>query len=118
LLEHEEGGSIMPKSDIIIRIAFNLKEPGKTVIRTNAKEEALEEILEAWISGQQGSGKDESKPEQKDEYNIEIRLDLSFDRFTTASDTGNKSLTCGIVMSIFSRLTEIPVLDLEEEKAA
>lgn len=39
----------MAKADIVLKINFNLSEPDKTVIKTNAKKEAVSEILEAWM---------------------------------------------------------------------
>ncbi len=100
------------KADIILEIAFNLNEPKKTIIKTNAKKEALEEILETWISCQMGKGADTSKPAQKDVYAIKIYVDLTDDSFVTESDTGNKGLTCGIIMNVFSNLKNITVQDL------
>ena len=102
----------MFKADIVLQITFDFKKPDKTIIRTNAKKEAVEEILEAWLSCQIGQGKDESKHNEKDEYKIEIQLDLSDDTFRTNSDTGNKGFTCGIIMDILGRLNEIEILDL------
>ena len=102
----------MPKADVALEITFNINEPDKTVIKTNAKKEAVEEILEAWLSCQMGQGKDESKPNKKDEYKIKIQLDLSDDTFCTSSDTGNKGLTCGLVMDVFKRLDKIKISGL------
>lgn len=122
LYPDKEKGEQEPKYDLILQVTFNLDNPEKTVIKTNAKKEAVEGILEAWLSGQVGKGEDESKANEKSEYNIEIQLDLSYDTFYTKSDAGNKGLTCGIIMNVFSRLDKITILDLEgnaikEEKA-
>ncbi len=102
----------MPNADIVLEIAFNISDPGKTVIRTNAKKEALDGILEAWLSCQIGQSKDKSKAEERDLYKIKIQMDLSDDSFYTSSDTGNKGLTCGIVMAVFKRLDQTQVLAL------
>ncbi|MBI1999230.1 MAG: hypothetical protein HYS74_01070 [Parcubacteria group bacterium] len=102
----------MPKADVVLEIYFDINNPEKTVIKTNAKEEALEEILEAWLYCQIGQGKDESKPNRQDTYKIKIQLDLSDDTFYTNSNTGNKGLTCGIIMDVFKRLGQIEVLNL------
>lgn len=102
----------MPRADIVIQVIFNLKEPDKTVIKTNAKEEAVEEILEAWLAGQVGRGKDEREPVKKEEYRVVIGLDLEDDTFSTSSDTGNKNLTCGIIASAFSRLGDLKITGL------
>lgn len=102
----------MPRADIIIEIVYNLKEPDKTEIKTNAKKEALEEILGAWLTDQVGKGRDDRKPVKKEEYRVVIGLNLNDDSFLTNSDTGNKGLTCGIVMSVFNRLDGIKVSNL------
>ncbi len=102
----------MPKADIVLKLNFNLSKPDKTVVKTNAKKEAVSEILEAWLSCQIGQGEDSREPNKKDKYEIVIKLDLSNDTFFTNSDTGNKGLTCGLVMDVFSRLDQITVTDL------
>lgn len=102
----------MSKTDIIVKIKYNLKEPDETIIETNANEEAVSEILETWLSGQINRGKDDSQCNEKDEFEVVIRLDLSNDTFSTNSDTNNKSVTCGIVIDVFRRLGEIPITDL------
>ncbi len=102
----------MPKVDVVLEISFNLQEPSKSVIKTNAKKGVVSEILEAWILNQVGSGQDNSMPSQKQEYQIKIGLDMSNDTFYTESDTGNKSLTCGIVMKVFAILDKITIVGL------
>ncbi len=99
-------------ADILIIINFDLNDKNKTIIRTNATPEALPEILSDWIRDQVGTGKDLSKHDEKDNYVIKINLDLSGDIFTTSSDTGNKGLTNGIVMTTFGMLEEIQILPL------
>lgn len=64
----------MPRADIIVQVIFNLKEPDKTLIKTNAKKEAVEGILEAWLTDQIGKGKDDRESIKKDEYRIMIGL--------------------------------------------
>ncbi len=105
----------MPKADITVEIIYNVSEPEKTVIKTNAKKEALAEILERWISAQMFRGGDDSLPNRKSEYRVVIHLDLSDDTFYTESDTGNRGLTCGIVVNVFNDLLDkVTVVDLEE----
>ncbi len=101
--------------DIVIEITSDMKEPGRTVIRTNAKPEALEEILGAWLANQIGRGKDLSPPIARDAYIVTIGLIFEEDAFCTESDTGNKSLTAGIVMDVARRLAEIPVEPYEAD---
>lgn len=102
----------MPKIDIVIEINFNLNEPEKTVIKTNAKKEAVTGILEEWLCRQIGQGKDDREPNKKNEYKVMIKLDLNDDMFFTGSDTGNESLTCGIVIDAYSRLDELTIVSL------
>jgi hypothetical protein len=104
------------KYDLVIKITYNTVDPGKTVIKTNIKKEDLEDILDTWLRGQFGQGEDKSEPNRKDKYQIDIRVDLSYDRFNTVSDTGNKSLTCGIVMQVIGKLGKITILDLDEKE--
>ncbi|QQG46340.1 MAG: hypothetical protein HYY55_00635 [Candidatus Niyogibacteria bacterium] len=102
----------MPKADVVLEIDFDVNSPEKSVIRTNAKKEKLGETLEAWLSCQFGLGEDESELDKKDIYKIKIQLDLSDDSFYTNSDTGNKGLTCGIIICVLDNLSRIEVVDL------
>ena len=97
------------RPDIMIEIRENIPEPAKTVIRTNAKPEALEEILEAWLREQMGAGADQSTPTEREVYTVKLALDLSDDTFSVESDTGNESLTTGIVMRVFRDLKHLTV---------
>jgi hypothetical protein len=90
----------MSRADITLDITFDINEPEKSIIKTNAKREVVLEILEDWLYCQMGQGKDNSKPIKKDFYSIKIFLDLSDDSFSTVSDTGNEGLTCGIIMHL------------------
>ena len=103
----------MPKKDyIILQMNYNLRKPNKTIIKTNAHKRAVTEILEAWIYGQIGKGQDNRKPNSRDKHQVEIKLDVSNDTFYTTSTTGNDSLTCGIVLDILDKLSEITITDL------
>lgn len=106
----------MPSAHAILEIAYDMAHPEKTTIKTNAKKEAVEEILETWLYGQIGQNKDESKPARKPIYTIKIQMDLSDDSFHTSSDTGNKGLTCGLLMDVLKRLERIKVLSLPKTK--
>ena len=93
----------MFSEDVILEISHNIQN-GTTTIKTNARKEALEEVLEAWLYGQMGQGEDTNPPRMKETYSIRIALDLSTDTFRTASDTGNKGLTCGIIMGVHKQV--------------
>lgn len=102
-------------ADIVIEIAFDMDAPHGSVIRTNAKPEALEEILAAWLQDQVGRGKDDRPPARRDVYRIRIGLRIEDDAFGTESDTGNASLTCGIVMEVINLLGRLKVEPFEQD---
>lgn len=102
----------MAKADITLEITFNPDKTDKTIIKTNANKEGLREVLEAWLSCEAGQGEDDSEPNEKSEYKITIQIDLDSDTFYTDSDTGNKGLTCGIVMEVLNKLDKITITDL------
>ena len=47
----------MSNADVTLEVNFDIKNPDRTTIRTNAKKEAVEEILGAWLSCQIGQDK-------------------------------------------------------------
>jgi len=95
-----------------IKIVFNMKEFPKTFIETDVKTEEIKEVLCAFVQGQAGEGVDESKANILDIYTIDIILELSDDSFRIVSDTGNKGLTCGIVMQTMKVLDVIDIRPL------
>ena len=100
------------KVDIFVEIAYDINDPNKTTIKTNAKKERVEDLLASWVQDQIGRGDDDRVANKKDMYTINIGLDLSDDTFFTESDTGNKGLTCGIVMDVFRQLGTLSVQPL------
>jgi len=98
--------------DVLVEIEYHLNDPGRSVIRTNARSERIEEILSAWVRDQIGRGKDPRPPDRRDVYTIKIGLRIDDDAFGTESDTGNAGLTCGLVMDILPRLGRLQVVDL------
>lgn len=102
----------MSRYHIAIIIDYDLKNPERTAIRTNAKKETLEEILETFLHAQVGAGEDDRRANEKDEYKIAIYLDLTDDTFKTESDTGNDGLTCGIVADVLQRIKNVRVTPL------
>jgi len=88
-----------------IILKYNVKNDSFEM-SSDIKGEKITEILSDWIRGQFGLGVDESKPNDKEIYTIIIKLDLEDDTFTTESDTGNKSLTCGIVAHFLEKKGE------------
>ncbi len=96
-----------------VKILYNMEHPEKTVLQTNMNPEGLQEVLEGWFFTQFGQGKDTRPPKQKPIFTIMIGLDLSNDTFHTSSDTGNASLTCGIVQDVFGRLATLRLEPLQ-----
>ena len=80
----------MIRPDVLIEIHFDMNQPEKTVIKTNAKKEALGEILATWLQNQISLGKDDSKPNMKDKFLIKIGLRIEDDTFGLESDTGGR----------------------------
>ena len=103
----------MANVDVLIKIFYDLKEPLKTRIQTNIKLEELGGLLEAYLSIQIGKGKDDRGATKKENYEIVIGLDMSDDTFYTKSDTGNKGLTCGIIMEVFKNLDKLNIEKLQ-----
>lgn len=97
------------RPDVVLELTYNYDDRSASIIKTNAKPEAVQEILEAWIHGQIGQGRDDSEAKELSEYKITIQLDMRDDTFITSSDTGNKSLTCGLVMDILRRLDNVKI---------
>jgi len=114
----EETQPVFPmphvRVDILTVIRYASNEPDKTCIFTNAKKEALEEIISTWVQDQIGRGRDSNEPINRDLYVIKIGLGLEDDSFATESNTGNKDLTCGIVMDVLCRLSTLTVKGLSE----
>ncbi|HXK38012.1 MAG TPA: hypothetical protein VJ579_03010 [Candidatus Paceibacterota bacterium] len=82
---------------ITVKVHYDMNNINACFIQTNAKPEAVEEVLSAWVRNQIGKGKDEREPAMKEIYEIVIEIDLSNDSFRTTADTGNDSLTLGII---------------------
>ena len=105
---------------VVLDITFNVAEPAESIIRTDAKPGTVEDLLVVWLMDQIGRGKDDAPANYKSEYKIRIGLNLNNDNFYTESDTGNKSLTCGLIISLLlclDRLTILPLSDLSTEAA-
>jgi hypothetical protein len=96
-------------ADLWINIEYWSPKPvdgPRVVIRTNVKHELAGDVLETWILDQQGLGADDRKAVERGVYHISFVVDLSDDSIVMQSDTGNDSLTCGIVMDVFARLDQ------------
>lgn len=99
-------------ADVIVRVSYNMKDPSRTCVRTNANSEYLAEIMSSWVLDQMFSGRDDAKPADRDVYNVTIGLVIAGDVFYTESDTGNRALTCGIVLDVLAHLDSLDVKPL------
>lgn len=101
---------------IVIKYGFNERR-NESCVYTNARSEALEELLDIWIQDQVGTGRDPSPLNEALElYTIDIGYFLDVDAFSTESDTGNKGMNVGIVMTAFREIRDgtLAVRTLEE----
>ena len=87
------------------KIMFDTRNGTHRVV-SEIKREKIQEVLDTLIRSQIGAGGGDSKPKDRDIYTIEIDLDLSEDIFNVKSDTGNKSLTTGILMDLALKLSK------------
>lgn len=67
-------------------------------------EQGQREVLEAAIRSQLGAGRDDAKPNESDVFHINVKWRPEDDGIVIESDTGNKSLTCGLLMDLLRRL--------------
>lgn len=85
------------------QVKYDLKKDTYNIV-SEAKKEGINEIIENVLRAQMNQGSDKRPPIEKDIYTITIILELSNDTFKVSSDTGNKSLTAGILMQLFREL--------------
>ena len=103
--------------DVLTVIKYDIADPSRSVIYTNAKPEYVPESLTEWATAQLGTGADPSEGTARDSYTIELGLEIAGggDNFYVRSDTSNKGLTLGIVMDVLRR-GALPIKGLEEMK--
>ncbi len=94
----------MDESVVFIKIMYDSKREVIAIGDTNIKDERISDFLTDYLTEQIGKGKDERKVVDKDIYEVIVTLDLSEDIFHVNSDTGNDSLTTGIIMGLVARL--------------
>jgi hypothetical protein len=75
-------------------------------IKSNVADERIMSLLECVVRNDVGAGVDNSPRNEQSAYTVRIDWDLSNDSYVTTSDTGNKSLTTGIVMYAMKLLGE------------
>ncbi|MBU3913038.1 MAG: hypothetical protein KKE50_03000 [Nanoarchaeota archaeon] len=83
--------------DLYCDLEYNLKEDSANV-STNIRPELLEDFITDWVlRSQLGKGADKSQAVDREVYHVRITCDMSYDSICISADTGNKSLTCGII---------------------
>lgn len=87
------------------QIKYNLKEDNFHIV-SQIKEEKIKEVIGEVLRAQMGAGSDTRKPVEKNLYTITVDLELEEDTFKISSDTGNKSLTAGILMQLLKEYGE------------
>ena len=103
---------------LVVKYGFNA-EREKSCVYTNANPDAVIELLDNWVQDQvgAGSGRDPSPlNEALDLYTIELGYFLADDCFATESDTGNRGMNVGIIMSVIGELRDktLPIKTLQE----
>ena len=83
--------------DLFIEFNYSPPERSAAVLRTNIKESYINDFLAEVVHAQVGKGVDNRKANEFDVYNILIKCDLSYDHIKISSNTGNASLTTGII---------------------
>lgn len=87
------------------QIKWNLKEDTYHII-SEIKREEVQEVIEELLRSQIGAGGDDSEPNKHDIYIINVDLELEDDTFKVSSNTGNKSLTTGILAALVQELSK------------
>jgi hypothetical protein len=84
-------------SDLHIELNYSISEKSATIAGTNIKESYIDDFLAEVVHSQVGKEKDFSKAKELEVYNILLKCDLSYDKISISSNTGNKGLTDGIL---------------------
>ena len=91
------------KADVYVHLTYDVNR-NLYSMNTNLKAGEVEDFLYEFLRTQVGAGKGSTPPAERGVYNVKIMLDMSDDTFFVESDTGNESLTTGIVYDYASRL--------------
>lgn len=91
---------------LFIDIEFPIGKPEELKVRSDVREDRRAELIWEFLRSQMGAGADNSPPAERDVYHIRMDIDLSEDRFSVRSDTGNKGLRDGILMDVARRLAK------------
>ena len=100
--------------DLWLDLVYEIKTGRPIIINTNIKDECLDEVVSEWLQGSIGRGVDKSPAEEKERYRIRMGVDLSYDEFSVRADTGNKSLTTGILANSLGKWVKASSLGQDE----
>ena len=95
----------MDKEYLEMVVDYNLRAD-TFQIRGDLNQEGQREIIENFIRSQIGEGKDTRQPKRQEVYHVSLKWYPENDRFVFADDTGNKSLSLGILGDVLKRLNE------------
>lgn len=86
------------------QVKYNIVDDTYHII-TEVKKEKVQEVIELLLRSQIGAGGDDSESNKHDLYIIDFDLKLEDDTFNVTSNTGNKSLTTGILAKLVHKLS-------------
>ena len=86
------------------QVKYNIVEDTFHIV-SEVKRDKVQEVIELLLRSQIGAGGDDSEPNKHDIYIIDIDLELEDDTFDVSSNTGNKSLTTGILAKLVQELS-------------
>lgn len=72
----------------------------------NLNEEGQKDVIELFLASERGKGVDNSERKERDSYNIRIKWYPHEDGIIVSSNTGNKGLRDGILLSYLESLTK------------
>lgn len=84
-------------------ITYQVKD-GHFDIAGDVNEQGQSTLIETFLHSQLGRGVDDSKPNEQDVYHITFKWYPEDDTIRVASDTGNKGLRDGILISLLHKL--------------
>ena len=86
-----------------MNIEYKVKS-GKYKVSSDLSKVGQCTVLEAYLHGQMGQGEDKRKRYDRKKYHIQVDWNPDGDIIKVKSNTGNDSLTCGILQGLFGEL--------------
>ncbi len=89
---------------LVLEIVYDTRK-NEFIASRHINDELKYDLVETFLRGQIGKGEDYSRPNHKDRYNITLRWYPNIDMIEVWSDTGNKGLRDGILLSFLEYLS-------------